>query len=861
MKKWLSLLLAVSLLWVTAPFVSPAARAEEQEVTILAYICGSNLESEYGEATEDLKEMMSSGIGNVAGVTVLAATGGSRDWQNYGISSRNVQYYRLGGSRPELLKDAGRVNMGDPDTLSAFLRYGITQAPAKRYILIFWDHGGGPVYGVCNDANFRDDGLTLSELRDGIARGLNGAKADIIALDCCVMNCVDLFADLADLTAYTVASQEMVSGTGLNYDGWMIPLAQDPSRSAEQVATDMARTYVEENAKGFHAETATMSVIASERMPAVVEATDAFCRALYGQLSANLSAVVRLRDQLTSFGEFIDEDATDLVDVAELCDVFSALVPQESAALKQAAEAAVCYNCTTKDITAHAHGMSLFMPLDTVNYEASEILDYFGSLNSDYGKLAVAMTTQSVSSGYVMSASSAVPSNFYAYDEDNGFSGAFCDIWDGYYGDYCDFDDAWNACGGNIWAGLDTFGGSVWDGCDTGSGIWDGYDGGFPDESPWGGDSWVDAAGLWGESGSASGDAGASGLGVEEGGIWGSGASQTGQGTSAGEGSGSGTPGGIWGGLSGAAQTGAGPTARPEAQPTGQTAQTPEQAAQSAEQAAQSAEQAAQSAEQTAQTPEQAAQSAAGAALNNIWAGLLNPGSDYYQPGEENQNVQPGVVGTSGPAEVLAAAGTYFAGSTLTSQTIYSLQVNKEDLNHLMSASGVLSRAEGDELIRLGNLGATTIDWSTGLIFSMFDGSWPMLNGQMVRAEFLYADESGATRFVIPAKVNGVRMYLLGIRAEDGRLEVAGATQGYDENGFAIRGSIPLEEGMVVEPLFIARAEDGTEREYAGELMTVPAEGLELTWEKIPAGSYQYCFALTDLSGQVHDTEAVELTF
>ena len=40
-------------------------------------------------------------------------------------------------------------------------------------------------------------------------------------------------------------------------------------------------------------------------------------------------------------------------------------------------------------------------------------------------------------------------------------------------------------------------------------------------------------------------------------------------------------------------------------------------------------------------------------------------------------------------------------------------------------------------------MGKITIDWSTGLIFSMFDGSWPMLGGQLVRAEFLYGDEEG----------------------------------------------------------------------------------------------------------------------
>ena len=223
--------------------------------------------------------------------------------------------------------------------------------------------------------------------------------------------------------------------------------------------------------------------------------------------------------------------------------------------------------------------------------------------------------------------------------------------------------------------------------------------------------------------------------------------------------------------------------------------------------------------------------------------------------------MQPGVSEPVSVENVLETAETYFSSVPLNAQMIYSVQLNKEDLNQLSSASGVLSRQEGDETVLLGNIGQTTIDWSTGMILSMFDGSWPMLGGQMVRAEYLYAEENGNVRFVIPARVNGLKMYLLGNYTAEGKTELLGATQGYDENGFAIRGAIPLEEGMTVYPLFTAVSADGTSREYTGQAITVPAGGLALTWDKIPAGNYRYCFGLTDLSGQVHLTDAVTLTF
>ncbi|MBR4332384.1 MAG: hypothetical protein IKP72_06900, partial [Clostridia bacterium] len=541
--------------------------------------------------------------------------------------------------------------------------------------------------------------------------------------------------------------------------------------ATEKIAMSMAETYIKENAGGRNPETATMSVIASDKMPAVMDAANAFSAALSALLSTNLAGVIRLRNQMTTFGEFIDYDASDLVDIEDMCDAFSALLPNECENLKQAAKQAVCYNVTTSDIASYAHGLSFFMPYDTIRSDKQKILAYYSDRPSDYATLAVALTNQAAtSSGYTMTGSNYTPSNFYSYDNYYGggsFSGSFYDIWDGYFGDYCSFDDAYDSCGGNIWSGLNSSSGSIWNGYSSSSGIWDGYNGG-----------------SFGPSAAS-------------------------------------TPsvGGIWAGLTDQ-------TAAPAASPT--------------------------------QAP---AETAAALALGSIWAGLLNNSTDYYQPGEQNQNVQEGISEAVSADDVLETANSFFTSAALTAQMIYSIQLNKADLDHLASASGVLSVKKGDETVRLGNLGQTTIDWSTGLVFSMFDGSWPMLQGQMVRAEFLYGDEDGNTRFVIPTRINGLKMYLLGSRAADGTMKLLGATQGYDENGFAIRGSIPLEAGMKIQPLFTAVAADGTEREYQGDEITVPAEGLTLTWDRIPGGSYQYCFGLTDLSGAVHYTDSVDISF
>ena len=103
MKRFLSILLAAAVLTGSAVFAGiPQAKAEMNEVTILDYICGTDLESDEGEASADIREMLSAGIGGSGAVSAVIATGGCQEWQRFSFSTRSVQYHRLGNSGPEL---------------------------------------------------------------------------------------------------------------------------------------------------------------------------------------------------------------------------------------------------------------------------------------------------------------------------------------------------------------------------------------------------------------------------------------------------------------------------------------------------------------------------------------------------------------------------------------------------------------------------------------------------------------------------------------------------------------------------------------------------------------------------------------
>ncbi len=62
------------------------------DVTIMVYMCGTDLESRSGMATSDLQEMAAATYGN--NVKILVYTGGCSSWRNSIVSSRVNQVYQ-----------------------------------------------------------------------------------------------------------------------------------------------------------------------------------------------------------------------------------------------------------------------------------------------------------------------------------------------------------------------------------------------------------------------------------------------------------------------------------------------------------------------------------------------------------------------------------------------------------------------------------------------------------------------------------------------------------------------------------------------------------------------------------------------
>ena len=126
------------------------------------YLCGSDLESEGGFATDDLSELLE--VELPENVTVVIETGGAAEWWNETVDASVLQRYVYSSDGLALVDEQPSASMGDSETLADFLRFAKENYPADRTAVVFWNHGGGSVSGASFDELYDYDSLTLDEM-------------------------------------------------------------------------------------------------------------------------------------------------------------------------------------------------------------------------------------------------------------------------------------------------------------------------------------------------------------------------------------------------------------------------------------------------------------------------------------------------------------------------------------------------------------------------------------------------------------------------------------------------------------------------------------------------------------------------
>ncbi|MFI3169540.1 MAG: clostripain-related cysteine peptidase [Faecalibacterium sp.] len=381
------------------------------EITLMVYMLGSDLESDGGSASEDIEEMLAATYGD--NLNVVMMTGGATNWSNRQISSSTCQYWQLtDGELVCLEKDLGRISMVSEDILADFIQYAQATFPANRYGIILWDHGGGTFSGFGYDEYYPNDTLTLENLSNAFAAG--GVQFDFIGFDACLMATAETAFALEPYADYLIASEETEPATGWAYTEWLTLLGKDTSMSTVDLGVAIVDSYIESL---MRFEEGTLSVIELRQMPyTYMQLCDYFSDASDLLNTSDYRELSIARSNVKDFGES-EFDQVDVIDFATEADL------DGSESLIAAVDSAVKYYSNTSAMS-DTYGMAMYFPYDYPEYYSEiqavlESVGYTADYTSFFSQFISAMVGGQTSHGRSSGSESTVDySNESWYDAD-----------------------------------------------------------------------------------------------------------------------------------------------------------------------------------------------------------------------------------------------------------------------------------------------------------------------------------------------------------------------------------------------------------------------------------------------------------
>ena len=422
-------------------------------VTIMVFMCGSDLESQAAMGVSDLSEMNSATISD--NINLIVYTGGTTKWHAEGISTRYNQIYQVKGQGNGILRlveNAGSGSMVDPDTLTSFIEWCADEFEADRYELILWDHGGGSVSGYGYDLKYPNNGsMDLAKIDQALTEA--DVTFDFIGFDACLMANTETALMLAEHADYLIASEESEPDIGWYYTDWLNALSRNTSMSTLEIGKNIADSFVRTCGSKTPSQSATLSVIDLAEVEDILPAKlSAFSRSTTNMINNN--GYRQIASARSGAREFAAQTYTDLVDLADLA---GNVGTNEAKDLADALLSCIKYNNTSRNMSG-SYGLSIYFPYRSGKY-VNAVLNTYNkiNMNADYAdcvrSFASYQTAGQVSSGGQHNAYQSIggysSSDYYSYQDSSDLvysvldlflNGSYTsnDSYSSYYGDALD---------------------------------------------------------------------------------------------------------------------------------------------------------------------------------------------------------------------------------------------------------------------------------------------------------------------------------------------------------------------------------------------------------------------------------------
>ena len=332
------------------------------------YICGSDLETNWQAASDDIAELMR--IKLPGNVKVIIQTGGAERWHSNSIRANELGRYVYDNTGFKKLEAKPSASMGDPQTLKDFLGFCLDNYPAEKQALVFWDHGGGSLGGVCWDEIYENI-LSLSDISnvlDYYQNGYQEPRFELIGFDACLMATVDTAFSLLGYTRYMVASEEVEPGIGWEYMSLANALAVNPGINGAELGRAICDSFQAACARERIAEDITLSVIDITRTLPLFAAYDSFGFELLSrsvESSGFFSSFSRMVKNLENYGgNSRSEGYTNMVEMGHMAREGRRTLSLATGPLLDALNDCVIYKIAGP-LRKESTGLACYYPLDS----------------------------------------------------------------------------------------------------------------------------------------------------------------------------------------------------------------------------------------------------------------------------------------------------------------------------------------------------------------------------------------------------------------------------------------------------------------------------------------------------------------
>ena len=353
------------------PNYDASAEGEIPEWGFYVYMAGDN--TLYNELTDDLNEMKMVGSNEDLEIVTLTDKINENDSHLYHVLKHNLVEYNLSEVNSTWENE---LDMGDGDTLRDFLIWSSDMFPAKKKILVIWNHGSGWEKVAEDGSSF----LTVPEIKNSIGEYRNATNETpftLIGFDACLMGMFEIMYELRDHAEMVHGSEAYEPLEGWTYNNLLYKL--NKNLDSEELAYNVVNDYVESYRNGsvYTSYSVTASVVSSAELENLWIELDNFSSEVNSILPVFRDEIENARANTQRFDQ--NPNYRDLYDLAVKIEMEVPVksVKQASVSLRKAINNTVMFEDHWKKPEKlnvdNANGMTIYFPTEGIKNGYDEL--------------------------------------------------------------------------------------------------------------------------------------------------------------------------------------------------------------------------------------------------------------------------------------------------------------------------------------------------------------------------------------------------------------------------------------------------------------------------------------------------------